>query len=274
MANENTKYINQLVNAHKVSSILVPLVEALEINKHTEAIPGLNLEDMFSNVVDTSGEIYQELLDRDAKLIDTGLVSDKLMITLAKALRNNLVLYNSNSLSLIKDELLGVFEKNIEFIQNYQNPLQSRLFKDSDRAEEQFLLGYAVSAVAEVFMPVCLFHTSLYSSNLVDEHKLSELNIEVMDYLLSVMNAVLEKVNSAHGEYSEDFKISSLHVCAGITANVIHDFSGKLIKNKSKLEEYIQSPTQVISKLTPAIYSNFSAMSGMVNNAIKSIIKT
>ena len=87
------------------------------------------MNELFSHVIETGGDIYETILDesKNGKLIDTGLVPDKLFFVLSKALRNCVILYNSASLSLIKDDIIDLFSNNIDFIQQYQNDTEIEL---------------------------------------------------------------------------------------------------------------------------------------------------
>jgi hypothetical protein len=272
------KYINQLLNAHKVSSIVVPLIEAVDINKRTQAIKNLKLDDLLKTVITTGGEIYQEILDGDEKLLETGLVPDKLFLMLSKTLRNNVVLFNSTSLSVIKDEILNTFEAHSSFIQKYQNETEKTIAGDKPKStlealrETQYAFSYVTSAIAELLMPITIFHSNLYTSGFVDEKRMTELNMQVMDYLITIMDAMVDRMSAAQGHYDEMFKINSISLCAGIMSNILNDFSGKMSKNKKTLELYIVKPEQILSKLTPVFYSSFSTMMRSAEKTISNIM--
>jgi hypothetical protein len=278
MDTANTKYINQLVNAHKVSAFLVPLVEAMEINKRTSGVDNLSLPDMLKTVIETGGEVYQEILDGET-LVDTGLIPDKLFQVLAKTLRNNVVLYNSASLALIKDDMVKMFTKNIDFLQKYQN-LGSEKNAGGQRApstidairERQYSMGHAVSALSQMFMPVWIFHTNLYTSALIDEDRMADLNTEVSSYLVSILNVLMKKMEVSQSKYFKDFQINSLFLCAEMIANLMHDYNGKIIKNKESLNEYIESPINLISELVPAMYASFSALNKAAEGALSGLL--
>jgi hypothetical protein len=278
MDTANTKYINQLVNAHKVSAFLVPLVEAMEINKRTSGVDNLSLPDMLKTVIETGGEVYQEILDEEA-LVDTGLIPDKLFQVLAKTLRNNIVLYNSASLALIKDDMVKMFTKNIDFLQKYQNlgfekvaGGQSAPSKIDAIRERQYSMGHAVSALSQMFMPVWIFHTNLYTSALIDEDKMADLNMEVSSYLINILDVLMKKMESSQSKYFKDFKINSLFLCSEMIANLMHDYNGKIIKNKESLNEYIESPIDLISELVPAMYASFSALNKAAEGALSGLL--
>jgi len=273
MDTQSTRYINQLVNAHKISLILVPLIEAIEINKRTAGVDDLSLDDLLKKVIDTGGDIYQELLDGDT-LLDVGLVSDKLFLTLSKSLRNNIVLYNAPSLSLIKEELTDMMKEHNGFIQKYQNLAfindvgNSRLSKFEERQSKQYSLSYIVGGLSQMFMPIWTFHTNLYTSNIVDEEKMTTLNLEASDFVVKSMDLILDKISSSQGSYSKDFYGSSVFLCAEMIANVLHDFHGKLIKNNSSLNAYLENPESILSKLLPALYSNFMILNKSAENIL------
>jgi hypothetical protein len=278
MDTANTKYINQLVNAHKVSAFLVPLVEAMEINKRTSGVDNLSLPDMLKTVIETGGEVYQEILDEEA-LVDTGLIPDKLFQVLAKTLRNNVVLYNSASLALIKDDMVKMFTKNIDFLQKYQNlgfekntGGKSTPSRVDAIIERQHSMGHAVSALSQMFMPVWIFHTNLYTSAFIDEDKMADLNMEVSSYLVNILDVFMKKMESSQSKYFNDFQINSLFLCAEMIANLMHDYNGKIIKNKESLNEYIESPIELISELVPAMYANFSALNKAAEGALSGLL--
>lgn len=273
MDTQSTRYINQLVNAHKISLILVPLIEAIEINKRTAGVDDLSLDDLLKKVIDTGGDIYQDLLEGDT-LLDVGLVSDKLFLTLSKSLRNNIVLYNSPSLSLIKEEMIDMMKEHSGFIQKYQNLAfvkdvgSEKLSKLEVRQAKQYSQSYIVGGLSQMFMPIWTFHTNLYTSNIIDEEKLTLLNMEASSYIVKAMDLILDKISMSQGAYSKEFSGTSVFLCAEMIANVLHDFNGKLIKNKSSLDAYLKDPESILSKLLPALYSNFRILNKSAENIL------
>lgn len=271
---ETAKLISQLVNAHKVSSIIVPLSEAVEINKRTHGIKDLSLNELFSHVIETGGDIYETILDesKNGKLIDTGLVPDKLFFVLSKALRNCVILYNSASLSLIKDDIIDLFSNNIDFIQQYQNDteieLNGKLSEQERKKLEQESFGYVTSSLSQAFMPIWLFHTNLYTSGFIKEDELVRLNRDASDYVVTVIDTIMKRLKSPQGKYSDAFSPSTMFICSEMIANITHSYNCKLIKNQKHLDVYITSPDKVLSSLLPAIYSCFSAMNDVVESAV------
>jgi hypothetical protein len=280
MKDRNIKYISQLVNSHKLSAILIPLIEAVEINKRNGVIDNLHPKDLLKHVIEVGGELYQELLDDNSDIAETGLVADKLFLTLAKALRNSIVLYNSPSLSLMKDEISNMFDENINFIQSYQNTNEKLLYGESGERlsareksdRKQYAMGYSLSALSQMFMPIWLFHTNLYTSGLIDEEGIVELNSEVSSYMVLVLKTLMEKMKTSHGENSEEFEVNSLFLCAEMCSNVLYDYHGKLIKNKANLEQYILDPKVVLSKIVPALYANFATLNDALFTTMKEIL--
>jgi hypothetical protein len=250
----------------------------MEINKRTSGVDNLSLPDMLKTVIETGGEVYQEILDEEA-LVDTGLIPDKLFQVLAKTLRNNVVLYNSASLALIKDDMVKMFTKNIDFLQKYQNlgfekntGGKSAPSRVDAIIERQHSMGHAVSALSQMFMPVWIFHTNLYTSAFIDEDKMADLNMEVSSYLVNILDVFMKKMESSQSKYFNGFQINSLFLCAEMIANIMHDYNGKIIKNKESLNEYIESPIELISELVPAMYANFSALNKAAEGALSGLL--
>jgi hypothetical protein len=274
----NFRQIQQLVNAHKIAEILVPLIEAVEINKTTRGVSTLSLTDMFAHVIDTGGEIYRSLLDKNENIIDTGLVSDKLFLVLAKAMRNSVVLYNSASLSLVKDEIGTAFDDNIEFIQRYQNDIIKQVGSEEKMSSrdlkrvKQESLGYVAAAVSQMVMPLWLFHTNLYTSGFINAEEMASINKSSSGYMLALLEKLQDKMKESYTQNgkgdNKDFLISSMHLNAEMIANVVHDFNGKLIKNKKSLDEYIANPIVVLAKLVPPIYANMLSLNDVAEKAL------
>ncbi len=280
MDTTHVKYVNQLINAHKISMIIVPLIEAVEINKRTQGVEALELKSLLKQVIETGGELYQGLLDESEQLVDTGLVPDKLFLTLSKSLRNSIVLYNSSSLSLVKDSIADLFEDNIEFIQRYQNESSDPVnvngrndaaLESARRKERQESIGYVSGALSEMFMPIWLFHTNLYTSGLIDESSMVELNQKTSKYLVDIMDTMLERLKSSQGKMSKDFELNSVFLCAEMIANVLHNYNGKLIKNRDSLNAYMKDPEKTLSAIVPALYANFTLLNEVAGGALSSM---
>lgn len=275
----DTKYVSQLVNAHKVSGLLIPLIEAVEINRVTRGVDRLSVKDLLKHVVESGGEIFQSLLDENDRVLDTGLIPDKLFLTLSKSLRNNIVLYNNPSLSLVKDDMIDLFDSNIDFIQRYKNDAIEEVVKNSNgktpenekKRSAQEALGHASGAISQMFMPVWVFHTNLYTSGFLDEESLTELNRRASNYLVKVLDTIVKRMGSSHEKCESMFKIDTLFICAEMIANIIHDYNRKLIKNKKELENYIENPEKTLSRLVPAIYSNFSVLNKIAEETLSDV---
>jgi hypothetical protein len=274
----NVKYVSQLLNTHKVVGILMPLMEAVEINRRSGGIEDLNIDDLMKHVIGTGSEIYQRLLDKVDDVVEPGLVADKLFLSLAMTLRNGIVLYNNPSLELMKDDLLGLFETNMDFIQRYQNDAEKALNKgELTEAEKknakQEALGFAVSSLSQMFMPVWIFHTNLYTSGLINEDKMAYLNREAGNVLVEMMGLILKRMEVSHGKYNDMFKISSVKTCGELFAYTLNDYHNKLVKNKTALDAYIDDPVKMISKLTPAIHASFTALNQHASTVLAEIIQ-
>lgn len=273
---EVSKHINKLINSHKISLILQPLIEAVEINKRSGSVDDVDASELLKHVIEVGTELYQSILDNDGEIVDSGLIADKLFITLSKSLRNSLILYNTKSLGVIKDDILSLFANNSSFIQKYQNlhekevnsPVDSSSF-DRDYYER---VDHIVSSLAKLFMPVWLFHTNLYTSGLIDHNKLTSLNVEVSNYLVAVLSKIMDRMASEHGKYHEDFKVNSMFLCSEIISSTLFDYNLKLIKNRAQLDQYIKSPTSLIKQLVPAMMSSFKVLNDTVEGAINELL--
>jgi hypothetical protein len=278
----HTKYVSQLVNAHKIAAMLVPLIEAVEINKRTQGARPVTPSDLLKHVVEVGGELYQGLLDKNEQLVDMGLIPDKLFLTLSKSLRNSIVLYNSPSLSLMKDEIASLFDENIEFIQRYQNSALRDVNTSSNtpaalyeqKRARQEAIGYAAGALSQLFMPLWLFHTNLYTSGYIDEERVADLNKASSGYLVVFMNTILERMNVSQGDYAAEFRMSSIYLCSDMISNCVYDFHKKLIKNKSELDAYIEDPAKTLAKIVPAVYSSFNVMNSAAEGILANMFKT
>jgi hypothetical protein len=278
MVTDDQKVLQQLINTHKVTSIIMPLIEAVEINRRSGTIQNLHTRDLLKQVIEVGSEIYQVLLDDDC-IVETGLVSDKLFVALSMSLRNSIVLYNNPSLALMKDEMLSVFKDNIEFTQRYQNSFSSekQLNKESITEEDaikqkQEALGYVLPAFSRMFMPIYLFHTNLYTSGFINETKLAECNKEVFSYCIEVVEKLVDRISKAQGSADALFRVNTLVMCADMFAYVLRDYHRKLIKNENVLKEYIGTPTQGIERLVPSLYGNFKVLNDETEKALDLIL--
>jgi len=269
--------VMKLINAHKLSMILIPLIEAVEINKRSGNIDGLKVSDLLSHVIDVGTDIYQKLLseNNETAIVESGAVADKLYITLAKALRNSIVLYNTPSLSLMRDEVESLFQVHQNFMSKYQTETSVQVNKSAEREISKLTaesIEHTTSSLTQMFMPFWLFHTNLYTSGIIGDVKLVELNQKATGYMIKVIDKLMEKMSRNHGSYNENFKISSLFICSEMTSNVVYDFHGKLIKNKKMLNAYIESPESVLSRLVPAILASFGVLTSCIDDTISSMM--
>tara|TARA_Y100001973_G_C5141754_1_gene303305 strand:- start:201 stop:1061 length:861 start_codon:yes stop_codon:yes gene_type:complete len=278
MVTDDQRALQQLINTHKVTSIIMPLIEAVEINRRSGTIQGLNTSSLLKQVIEVGSELYQVLIDDDG-IVETGLVSDKLFVALSMSLRNSIVLYNNPSLALMKDEMLSVFKDNIEFIQRYQNKFVAERSVNPEHTTEteaakfkQDALGYVLPAFSRMFMPVYLFHTNLYTSGFIDEAKLAECNKEVFAYCIDVVEKLVERISKAQGKADVLFRANTLVMCADMLAYVIRDYHRKLIKNESVLKSYIDNPIQGIERLVPSLYANFKVLNDETEKALNLIL--
>jgi hypothetical protein len=278
MTNENFA-LQQLVNTHKVAAIIMPLIEAVEINKRSGGIKNLQVKDLLKQVIETGSEIYQALLDEENLVVDTGLVSDKLFVSLAMSLRNSVVLYSNASLALMKDEMISVFKAHSTFIQEYQNDFvlgksvngMSDPEKVSEHAKKE-ALNYILPALSKIYMPIYLFHTNLYTSGFVDAVKVAKLNHETFGYITDVLSAMVRRVSSSQGENDNYFKESSLVMCSDLITHVLRDYHRKLANNEKTLRAYIASPLAELEKLVPVLYANFQLLNSESERALTSIL--
>lgn len=277
--NDENFALQQLVNTHKVAAIVMPLLEAVEINKRSGAIKGLSVSTLLTQVVEVGSEIYQALLDDDGLVLDTGLVSDKLFVTLAMSLRNSVVLYSNPSLSLMKDEFISTFKAHGDFIQQYQNEFVSEKLsngsiytpKEKEQAKRD-ALNYILPALMKVYMPIYLFHTNLYTSGFADELKVTELNLATFKFVSDLVVVLVERVSSSQGKHDIYFKEDSLFMCSEMISQILRDYHRKLSSNEKKLHEYIRAPLTCLESLVPVIYAHFQLLNTESERALKSIL--
>ena len=270
MDSNKIKQTSRLINAHKIAGIISPLVEAVEINKRSGAIGGISVDSLFEHVIEIGQEIYKEILGISDKVVDNGEVPDKIFLILAKSLRNSVVLYGSASLHLMKDEILGVFSKNLSFLQHYQNNtekvIDGNVFDYEIDSEGD--VDYIATSVAQMFMPIWLFHSNLYASGKINVDQMVELNSKVSTYMTGVLLSLHKRMLDAEGEMAPKFKNSSLFVCAEISSNLLYDYQSKIINTKKALVLYIESPEKLLSKLVPSIYASMHAMNEISNKIL------
>ena len=273
---DSSKLVSQLINTHKVASIISPLVEAVEVNKHTGSIPDLSLSNLLKTVIETGGEVYESLQDKNKDIVEMGLVPDKVFLILSKALRNSVILYNSQSLSLIKDDVIQMLDENIGFIQRYANDTESEVNPPNERSKEVKpqenidLTGkeYALSSLSQIYMPIWLYHTNLYLSGMIDDEKLVELNNKVSSFFSSLLDRLMKRISEPQGRYSKEFKYSSMFLCSELIANVTHNFDKKLIKNKKQLDIYLDEPEVILSHLVKPVYACFVSMNSVMEETV------
>lgn len=278
MVTDDQRALQQLINTHKVTSIILPLIEAVEINRRSGTIQNLSASTLLKQVIEVGSELYQVLIDDDG-IVETGLVSDKLFVALSMSLRNSIVLYNNPSLALMKDEMLSVFKDNIEFIQRYQNKFVSERSINQEHTTEtdaaklkQDALGYILPAFSRMFMPVYLFHTNLYTSGFISEAKLAECNKEVFAYCIDVVEKLVDRISKAQGKADVLFRANTLVMCSDMLAYVLRDYHRKLIKNEAVLKGYIENPIQGIERLVPSLYANFKVLNDETEKALDLIL--
>jgi hypothetical protein len=275
MNSDDVKYVSQMVNAHKVANLLVPLIEAIEINHKTEMVDDADLGKLLKSVIETGGRIFESISDKN-EFSDTSLISDKLFITLSKSLRNSVVLFNSTSLQMMESEIMDVFDENADFLSSFceagMKDVGDRAGQMSDTERLKMKMdvqGHVVGALSRMFMPVWLFHTSLRTANVVkDSDKIVELNVRASGFLFDILDRMVQKLVDKDDKVSSLFYLNGLSMSADIITSTVHDFNSKLIKNKSHLEQYLEDPEKILSLLVEPISANFAAM----NKVTKSIL--
>ena len=273
--NNEQKYLSQMVNAHKVANILMPLVEAVEINKHTESVDKVDVKTLFKNVIETGGRI-SETLAESHNFTDTSLISDKLFLTLAKSLRNSVVMFNATSLQLIESEVLDVFDECAPFLSSFcseaMKDISSRggQLPDVEKMRvEMDIQGHVVGALMRMFMPVWLFHTSLRTSGHVkDSETIVELNVRVSKFLIELLFKMTAKISNKESSVSSMFYMNGLTVAAEIITTSVHEYNTKLVKSPQHLSQYLSSPESILQALVEPISANFSTM----NSVIKTVL--
>ena len=159
-------------------------------------------------------------------------------------MRNNVVLYNSPSLELIKDDLRDLFVKHADFLQKYQNLASQASVNEGPLSElesrqiRQYSMGFIAGSLSEMSMPIWTYHANLYTSGLVDEAGMARLNSIASGYMVEVFDYVVGKnnyENSAMGMAlrSEDGfvkllfdknsrKLLGAHIIGEEASNMIH----------------------------------------------------
>ncbi|MEG3764887.1 hypothetical protein [Alteromonas sp. 14N.309.X.WAT.G.H12] len=272
---EHLKYMSQMVNAHKVANILMPLIEALEINHNTESIAHVSLPDLLKCVVETGGKIVESLSERH-NFTDTSLISDKLFLTLAKSLRNSVVMFNMTSLQLMESEIKDVFDECAPFLTSFcaeaikdVSERHARISEVERTKLEMDIQGYVIGSLSRMFMPVWLFHTSLRTSgHITGVDTIVDLNVDASRFLFELLFKMVEKVTAKKQPDDIMFYSNTLFLASEIITTSVHDFNHKLVKNQKSLERYLASPSEILQVLVEPISANFIAM----NNVTKSIL--
>jgi hypothetical protein len=275
VTNDEIKYVSQIMNAHKIGNILVPLIEAVEINHKTEMVDGADLNKLFQSVIETGGRIFETLSD-NKELSDTSQMSDKLFIALAKSLRNSVVLFNSTSLQMMESEIMDVFDDNAKYISSFceagMKDIGNRAGKMSEVERvrmEMDVQGHVIGSLSKMFMPIWLFHTSLRTANVIkDTEKLLDLNIQASSFFFEILDKMVGKIVDKEDKHSSMFYLNGLSMSADLITSTVHEFNAKLIKNKKQLNQYIEEPESILTLLIEPISANFSAM----NKVTKSIL--
>lgn len=255
-----------LVNNLKMAAILSPLLEAVEINKRTEGVSGLNASDMFRDVIETGSDIYQQLLVKNNKIQESGLVSDKLFLLLALCLRNSTVLYNSPSLSVIKDDIINLFHENADFIQQYPSQVTGRKEKAEDTIPSS--APCAISAMAAMFIPVWLFHSNIFTSGLISLEQMNELNSRVCFYL---KNSVEKVSDILPKEAHPALRAHIFYLCAESASKILVDYQIKLLKSKPVMFQYIKEPEIAMSRILPVMNSAWSTLNELTQQSMKNL---
>jgi hypothetical protein len=280
----DSKYIQQLINTHKITSIILPLIEAVEINKRSGGIEKISAPDLLKEVIHTGTKLYEDLLDVEkTEIVETGVVLDKLFVALAKCMRNNIVLYNNPSLALARDELLEVFKENSHFLQRYQNEQEKKVneleqgvdtIHPTSNVDKWHVYGYIITAITNVFMPIWLFHTNLYTSGYIDETGMAQYNKRVTKDVLTLIDKMVERISIKQGGMDAFFKVNSFFVCCDMVSHVLKDYQSKLIKNQSSLKGYIEDPSAYIKKLLPPLYANFTVLNATAEEVINDLMES
>lgn len=258
--------ISQLVNAHKVSAILLPLIEACEINRRQQSVKQMELPELFGEVVETGKLIMQELSREKGDLFQMDELPDHLLMVLSKALGNSVILYNQPSLSLFYDDAISIFKAckvDLECLIALSGS------GDNSKANQK-TESFVVACLLDAMLPVLLFNANLFLSGIVrNQQELNELNQKSCAFMIEMINRIISKFEVEQGKHNSLVKESNVSLTCTICAHSVKDFQSKLIKNKSSLKSYIDNPSSILAKLIPAIISNINAMNHVVASVIK-----
>lgn len=255
----STQGLNALVNNIKMANILSPLLEAVEINKRTEGVQGLNASDMLRDVIATGTEIYQKVASKDGAT--ASLLGDQIFMLLALCLRNSTVLYNSPSLDVIKDDLVQLINEN-------KAVLHQAINSDEDESTLPPSTSLGISALTTLFIPVWLFHSNIFTSGLVNLEKLNDLNSKVCLFL----SQAIEKIhNLSEKDLPQDIKAHLHYLCAEVSSKIMVDYQLKLLKSKSVMLEYIDDPIPIMERLLPVLHSTWGTLNELTLMSMKSL---
>lgn len=253
----NNKPLNTLVNNIKLANIIAPLIEAIEINKRTEGVPGLTASELLKEVIEAGTFIYEQVA-KDGKNNNLPQEApDLIFITLALCLRNSTVLYNCPNLNMVREEVV-------------------RLIQDNSRAIASLNLGNrdslhnAVSiSISHLHMPTILFHSNLYTSGLISLDKMNDLNIQCSERITAIyLDAVKALCIS-----ESSIKLNIAHILADSGSKMLSEYHLKIIKSKSALFEYIDSPDSILLKIMNAIQGAWVVLSDVTQESMSELSK-
>lgn len=247
--------LNTLINNIKLASIMSPLIEAIEINKRTEGVPGLTASELFKAVIETGTEICENL-EKDKKNSDVQKDStDLVFLTLALCIRNSTVLYNCPNLNMVREEVIRLLKDNAPAISSL------------DFTNRNTLSSAALISLSHLHMPTILFHSNLYTSGLIDLDKMNELNIKCSEKITQVYAEALKTlcIND------DSLKCSLAYVLADSGAKMLNEYHLKIIKSKSSLFDYISEPETVLTKIINAIQGGWVILSEVTQDGMKAL---
>lgn len=260
--------IHALVNNFKLATILTPLLEAVEINKRTEGIQGLNASDMFKDVIKTGVEIYQQVIRDKGEQHYSDQLPDMLFILLSLALRNTAVLYNSASLDTIKDDIVMLLKENSDFIKRFQqNSTSISHDKNKDAALDAAACS-AMSSLSTMFIPVWLFHSNIFTAGLINLDKMNDLNARVCFFLKT---SIEELIDVAGSKCSPTLRTYIFFLCAESAAKVLVDYQIKILKSKALVLQYIENPESVIVNILPVMQSAWVTLNELTQQSMKKL---
>lgn len=259
------KHISQLVNAHKVSAILLPLIEACEINRRQQSVKQMELPDLFKEVVEKSKQVMQAIAEERGDLFSSETLPDQLLMVMSKALGNSIILYNQPSLSMFYDDAIALLKK------CHSEIYLTAGHKDkTGQQERESIEGFLAGEILQAVMPVLLFHTNLYTSGIIkSQGDLQELNNRACLFVVEVIKRIIARFQGEQGKQDYIVSQSNISITATICAHVIKDYHSKLIKNKDSLKAYMENPEVTLGKLVPAIVTNINTMNQVVQTVIK-----